>query len=302
MENNSKKTIKMDERLRRHELGFLELVNKPTKEELEDYYAKSYYQNESGNFRKEYSRLESKIIEMRVEQKAIHISELIRNGEEIIGSLLDVGCGEGYVLNHHKKMGWKVSGIDFSTVGVKQMNANVAQYVEQGDVYELLFSKIRSNQKYDIVWLGNILEHVLSPIELLNSIQNLVYNNSILVVTVPNDGNRYHESLYEDGLIPERWWINIPDHLSYFTSDSLKRTAEATGWECLSIQGDFPIDWYLANENSNYVKDKFKGANAHKARLKLEFIIGLAGSDKANQFYEALACVNLGRNITAYLN
>lgn len=62
MKNNSLKTTKIDARLRRHELGFWELVNKPTKEELADYYAKNYYQNESANYRKTYSELETEVI------------------------------------------------------------------------------------------------------------------------------------------------------------------------------------------------------------------------------------------------
>lgn len=224
-----------------------------------------------------------------------------RRGGGKTGSLLDVGCGEGFVLDHFSKLDWKVHGIDFSKAGVEQMNPNCMQYIEQGDVFELLESKICKSQKYDLVWLGNVLEHVLEPIELLQSLRQLISNNGILAVTVPNDGNGYHESLLESGLIPERWWIAIPDHISYFTADSLKRTVEATGWECLSLQADFPVDWFLADESANFITDKSRGPAAHRARLMLEYQIGQAGPDKANRFYESLAEVGLGRNITAYL-
>ena len=299
MKNNLLKTITMDARLRRNELGFLELVDKPTKEELADYYANKYYQNESANYRKKYSELEMAVINLRVSQRARQIS-LLRGGGRT-GSLLDVGCGEGFVLNHFSKLDWKVAGIDFSKTGVEQMNPNCLQHVEQGDVFELLESKIRKSQKYDLVWLGNVLEHVLEPIELLQSLRQLVSNNGILAITVPNDGNDYHESLLESGLISERWWIAIPDHISYFTADSLKRTATATGWECLALHGDFPVDWFIANDFSNYINDKNRGPAVHRARLKLEYLIGQAGPDKANRFYESLADVGFGRDITAYL-
>lgn len=302
MKNKTLEAITMDARVRRHELGFLELVNKPNKQELADYYAKNYYQNESANYRKNYSELEMAVISLRVSQRARQISLLrARGGGAVTGSLLDVGCGEGFVLDHFSKLGWKVAGLDFSKAGVEQMNPNCLHYVEQGDVFELLEAKIRKSHKYDLVWLGNVLEHVLEPIELLQQLRQLVSNDGLLCVTVPNDGNAYHESLYKDDLVPERWWIAIPDHISYFTQDSLKQTVKATGWECLSIQADFPVDWFLANESANYIVDKSRGPAAHRARLMLEYQIGQAGPDKANRFYESLAEVGLGRNITAYL-
>lgn len=288
----------IDSRLRRHELGFLELANKPSKQELLNFYEKNYFQNQSGSYRKEYSELEKRVIGLRITQRARQIS-FFRG--EVPGSLLDVGCGEGFVLRHYAESGWSVTGLDFSLAGIERMNPEYRQHVEQGDVFDLLNKKIESKERYDIVWLGNVLEHVLDPIELLYSLRKLVKPDGVLLVTVPNDGNIYHEYLYQNQQIPERWWITIPDHISYFTADSLRRSVEHSGWDCLAIHGDFPIDWFLANDVANFLTDKSKGSAAHQARLRLEFIIGQSGVDKANRFYQSIADIGLGRNITAYL-
>jgi SAM-dependent methyltransferase len=289
-----------DPRLRRHELGFLEVVDKPSPQALAAYYEKTYYQNESGSYRKTYSALEAEVIRLRIAQRANQVIAL--SGERVeSGRMLDVGCGEGFVLSHFLALGWQVSGIDFSRAGVEQMNPDCAPFVQQGDVFQLLEARIAMGDKYGLVWLGNVLEHVLDPVGLLNSLRRIVSPSGMLVATVPNDGNAYQESLYESGDIRERFWIAIPDHISYFTADSLKRTLAATGWQCLSLQGDFPIDLYLAHEGSNYVADRSRGPAAHQARLRLEHLIGMAGHDAANRFYESLAEVGLGRNITAYL-
>jgi 2-polyprenyl-3-methyl-5-hydroxy-6-metoxy-1,4-benzoquinol methylase len=285
--------------LRRHELGFCELAEKPSAKALADYYAKAYYQNESGNYRKDYTPLELEVIGLRIVQRAERIRALI--GTEAPGSMLDVGCGEGFVISHFHKLGWKVAGIDFSRAGVKQMNPDCEQFVEQGDVFQLLDSKITTGETYNLVWLGNVLEHVLDPVGLLRSLRSLVTVDGLLVVTVPNDGNAYHEALITNGDISSQFWVAIPDHISYFTADSLRKTADVTGWECLELQADFPIDLFLAHPGSNYVADRSKGGAAHKARLQLEYLIGLAGSEAANRFYKSLAGVGLGRNITAFL-
>ncbi len=291
-----------DARLRQHELGFWELAVKPSPEELSDYYARTYYQNESGSFRKSYSDLEMEVISLRIELRAAQVQALSSRGAPPPpGSMLDVGCGEGFVIKHFHSLGWQVAGIDFSRFGVTQMNPECAPFVQEGDVFKILEARIEAGARYDLVWLGNVLEHVLDPVGLLHKLRRLVSSDGMLIVTVPNDGSAYQEELFNCGDIPSRFWIAVPDHISYFTANSLKKIAKATGWQCLALQGDFPIDLYLANEASNYVTERSRGPCAHKARLRLEHLIGMAGLDAANRFYSSLADVGLGRNLTAYL-
>lgn len=288
-----------DPRLRRHPIGFLEVAAKPSKQELAAYYAEVYYQQEKSAFRKSYSPEELDAIKLRVEQRAEHVMGL--RGTRSPGRLLDVGCGEGFALAAFAEMGWQVEGIDYSRAGVEAMNPAMADRVEQGDFFSLLDLRNARGDRYDLVWLGNVLEHALDPVGLLGSLRRLVMPDGILVVTVPNDGNAYHETLVAAGMIPDRFWIAIPDHLSYFTADSLRRIAQETGWSCLDILGDFPIDWFLSHQGSNYVADRTQGAAAHRARLMLERMIGMAGAEAANHFYSALAKVGAGRNISAFL-
>ena len=287
-----------DKLLKTHELGFLQLADLPSAEELSDYYAKSYYQNESAGYRKCYSPLELEAIEFRIAMR----NQLIKSlRPERPGKMLDVGCGEGFTLKFYKSLGWHVTGIDFSSAGVDQMNPDCASCVKQGDIFKLLKAQIESGEKYDLVWLGNVLEHVLDPEELLEMLRRVVSPSGIAVVTVPNDANHYHANLVEDGDVPDRFWIAIPDHISYFNLETLEALVCSAGWECLATQGDFPINIFLANECSNYVLDRARGPAAHQARLKLERVIASAGLDAANLFYTALAGVGLGRNIVTFL-
>jgi len=289
----------MDGRLRRHNYGFLEVVSPPDVSELTEYYKAKYYQAEHGNYRASYSREELDAIRLRISLKAQRADEL--RGCRDVGRLLDVGCGEGFVLDAYSSEGWFVRGIDHSAAGVLRMNKHIADRVDQGDLFTKLEEDIKEAASYDLVWLVNVLEHVTMPIDLLLHLRRLVATDGLLIVTVPNDGSEYHELLWELGLISERFWIAPPEHLSYFTSPSLVRSAEETGWKVLDLQGDFPIDVFLSHSGSNYVEDKKQGPAAHAARLNLEKLIGKAGPTAANAFYSSLASVGLGRNITAYL-
>lgn len=288
-----------DPRLRRHAFGFLEVIDRPTPEALRDYYARTYYQAGQLSFRTCYSDQERGVIQQRVTQRAERALQLL--GHERLGHLLDVGCGEGFVLKDFAERGWTVSGMDYSLAGVQGINPDMAEHVTQGDVFALLEQALVSKQTYDLIWLGNVLEHVLDPVALLHTLHRLVAPGGLLVVTVPNDGSAYQEDLFDSGAIDRRFWIALPDHLSYFTADSLRSTATATGWETRDILGDFPVDLFLAHPGSNYVANPNKGGEAHLARLKLEALIGQAGTTSANRFYSALAEVGLGRNLTAFL-
>lgn len=289
----------MDERLIRHHYGFYEVIDRPDAAMLRHHYETVYYQAEHGNYRSSYPAEELEAIRLRIALRAQRADDL--RGNTCVGRMLDVGCGEGYVLDAYAARGWKVRGMDHSAAGVQIMNPHIAEHVEQGDLFALLETQIAEGERYELVWLVNVLEHVTAPVDLLARLRQLVTTNGLLLVTVPNDGSTYQEQLLRTGAIPDRFWISPPEHLSYFTKASLERAATGTGWEVRDVQGDFPIDLFLSHPGSNYVRDRSLGPAAHAARIGLENLIGVAGLSEANAFYSALAGVGLGRNITAYL-
>jgi 2-polyprenyl-3-methyl-5-hydroxy-6-metoxy-1,4-benzoquinol methylase len=286
-------------RLRRHPLGFLEATDRPDAAELAEYYAQQYYQRENGAYSQSYSESELAAVRRRTRLYASRVSAL--RGGDAAGTLLDIGCGEGFVLAEYLRRGWSIRGIDYSRAGVAAIHPELTDYVDQGDIYDLLREGINGDKRYDLLWLGHALEHVLDPIGLLQQIRRLATEDSILVVTVPNDGSAYHSALEEAGAVEEGFFVALPDHLSYFTAESLRRCAEATGWQMSDLLADFPIDLFLAHEGSNYRKDSTRGPAAHQARLLIEEVVSRSGEPASGDFYAALAAVGLGRNVTAFL-
>ena len=288
----------MDSRLIRHPLGFWKLQDIPTSEELSAYYSRRYYQMEKGNYRHAYPADELEWMHTKLIQKHTAISSLIGKTS---GSMLDVGCGEGFAMAYFRNEGWSVLGMDYSDEGILRMNPDLRSYIHTGDVFDLLDKAVASGTSYDLVWLENVLEHVTDPIELLSSLLNLVSVDGLLVVTVPNDGSRLQEFLFDTAQIRDRFWIAIPDHISYFDASSLRLVAEACGWSCSRIIADFPIDWFLTHPGSNYVADRSQGPAAHRARIVLDRLMSEYDPELVNTFYESMASIGLGRQITAYL-
>lgn len=290
----------MDPRLRKHPLGYWEIENKPNVDELKKYYSEKYYQEGKGSYELEYSKDELSYFNAKLEQRWTVLQRHLLP-VKATPRLLDVGCGEGYALAYFREQGWYVKGLDFSSVGLSSKNPSCLDALVTGDIFSLLKTEVDAGQTYDVVWLQNVLEHVLDPLDLLRSLQSLVAPGGLAVVTVPNDYSITQRAALSLKHIDNAFWVAPPDHLTYFDSCSLANTANQTGWQCVEMLGDFPVDWFLFHAASNYVRDRSVGKAAHNARIQIENLIHAQPIDDVIRFWSAAAKLGLGRDITAFL-
>jgi 2-polyprenyl-3-methyl-5-hydroxy-6-metoxy-1,4-benzoquinol methylase/RimJ/RimL family protein N-acetyltransferase len=283
----------------RHPIGFLEFSDKPTKEELRTYYADRYFQTSQGNYRSAYGPVELIYSDNKLAQRVQIIDGLLTGR---IGSMLDVGCGEGFAMAHFQRLGWTVTGLDYSQAGVAAMNPHCLPLLTTGDIDTLLKQIGQSGRKFDLIWLSNVLEHVIDPVDLMSQIRKLLSDGGVLVIIVPNDFSPVQTQLVQQGHISEQFWITPPDHLSYFDNYSLRALGVATGYRCLNVIADFPIDWFLYHPGSNYVADRSLGPAAHRARVQLENLLANKPIHQINQFYEVMAGLGFGRQLTAFFS
>jgi 2-polyprenyl-3-methyl-5-hydroxy-6-metoxy-1,4-benzoquinol methylase len=100
--------------------------------------------------------------------------------------LLDLGCGPGDFLAFMKKSGWEVAGIELSS------DAAVMARGKDLEVYNLSINDFLANypqflSTFGVVTLMNLLEHSPKPVEVLNIAKQLLVDNGIVLVIVPND-------------------------------------------------------------------------------------------------------------------
>lgn len=287
----------MDKRLVRHSLGFWTLADKPSAEELRDYYANKYYQQACGSYELQYGDEERAYFRAKLEQRHAVLQRVAPLG----GSMLDVGCGEGFALAYFRGQGWSVKGLDFSAAGVESQNPDCRDALVVGDVFASLDAEMAEGNKYDVVWLQNVLEHVLDPVSLLVSLKSLLGPDGVAVITVPNDFSVVQREALSLGHIDREFWVALPDHLSYFDHVSLPSAAKGAGWACIELLGDFPIDWYLFHGGSNYSRDGALGKAAHKARVQLENLIHRQPIAAVVEYWAAAGRLGVGRDITVFL-
>ena len=153
-------------------------------------------------------------------------------------------------------------------------------------------------KKFDVISLTHLVEHVLDPQKLLQSIYQIINEKGYLVASVPNDMSQMQISLNEKKFYKKDYFVRFPDHLHYFTAVSLKSLLDKSQFKFVDGIADFPIEWFLSNKQSNYAINAQLGKEAHHARVYLECLINTGDTNKAAQFWRSLFEIVRGRSIT----
>lgn len=138
---------------------------------------------------------------------------------ENVRSILDVGCAEGAIgryLKQHRP------GIHCMGIEPDSTAAGAARQVYDRVINQTV-EKANLSGKFDCIICGDVLEHLSDPQKVLTSLQTLLYDDGVLVGSVPNIG---HWTVIRE-LMKGRFdyipaGILCRDHLRFFTEDSLR--------------------------------------------------------------------------------
>jgi 2-polyprenyl-3-methyl-5-hydroxy-6-metoxy-1,4-benzoquinol methylase len=131
-------------------------------------------------------------------------------------SILDIGGGNGSILNIFKKITKKVCKtkiIDISESSKKEAEEHGHTFC-CGRVEEYF-----SEEKFDIILLLNLIEHLPNPLDILSKCKNLLNDDGIIVIQTPN-----YESL-DCKLFRNFNWagFHTPRHFILFNEKSIKK-------------------------------------------------------------------------------
>jgi 2-polyprenyl-3-methyl-5-hydroxy-6-metoxy-1,4-benzoquinol methylase len=282
--------------LKRHPRYGYRYYDAPPAAELEAHYARKYFQ-ENEIYSADYSQAEIDYVRSAAARK-VALVEVAAGGPLGEGfQALEIGVGEGWSLAALAAAGASVQGIDFSSYALEKRNPALRSHLKVGHPEATLQALIDANRRFDLVWLDNVLEHVPDAEAFLARVRHALAPSGLLLAEVPNDGSALHGFLLETELVSREFWLAYPEHLSYFTPESLGALLSGEGFEVLDMLGDFPIDLFLLNDAANYVENRATGKAAHRARIRFEELLGRLGTTRANAFFRAAAEAGFGRNL-----
>lgn len=152
-----------------------------------------------------------------------------------VGTLLELGCGRGELLQGAQAEGWTVCGVDM-TPG----------FVPAHDRFPVEIAPVETakslDRNYDVVLLGAILEHLYAPRECLTRIRRALVPGGLVFIDVPNEcslwtlvGNAYMRLRGRD------WAVNLsptfsPFHVVGFCPRSLRRLLIECGFTVVELK------------------------------------------------------------------
>jgi len=134
-------------------------------------------------------------------------------------SHLDVGCGNGYMTKKISRFFKHTTAIDPSNSAIIQAKK---KYKSKIQFYKQKVSKIK--RKYDFVTLIEVIEHVYSPDDLLNSLKLITNKNSRILITTPYHGFIKNLLIIISGKFDLHFsplWEH--GHIKFFSLDTLKK-------------------------------------------------------------------------------
>ena len=140
--------------------------------------------------------------------------------------LLEIGVGSGTMLAVAMEYGFNVSGIDIRPSYTRAMNDLLEE-----NVFAVDFLDFNTDQKYDVICMGDVLEHFISPVDAIEKANRLLNNGGILWISTPNFESAFTK-LKED---KDPMW-RTTQHINYFSYQSLEKVLNENDFEVLDYK------------------------------------------------------------------
>lgn len=159
------------------------------------------------------------------EPTGIHrlVIDRVPNGSRV----LDVGCASGYVGEFLiKEKGCRLYGIESNAQSAQEAKAIGYEVVATSPVEQAI--SMFAGEKFDVIILADVLEHLVDPLGALVAIKNLLDANGQIIVSLPNIAHYSIRSkiLFGDFNATETGILD-GTHLHHYTLESATKLFES---------------------------------------------------------------------------
>lgn len=154
-----------------------------------------------------------------------------RRGE----SMLDIGCGSGLSLLEAQALGASARGVE-ADPNVERLAQELKLHIHIGSLFDEPFP----GERFDLVTLNQVIEHVPEPDRMLRHLRNRLSTQGRLVLVLPNVQSFWSR-------VFGARWINwhVPYHLHHFHPKGFAQLAERCGYRVQKSRTITPNLWTL---------------------------------------------------------
>ena len=176
------------------------------------------------------SNVNSKVIHEKVKNCKTEIKFQLSIFSDILNKIrqynsgldyLEIGLGSGEMISVALEMGYNVSAIDISEYCAREVSSMLDIDVNICD-----FMKFNSDKQFDVIIMGDVIEHISNPVAALEKAHHLLKSSGVIWLSTPNYESSF--SFYNKYCDP--MWRE-KTHYTYFSYRGIKPILERIGFE-----------------------------------------------------------------------
>lgn len=154
------------------------------------------------------------------------------------GRVLELGCGEGALAEAYLRRNPRAN---YTAVEVHAPSAAVARdrvHRLIGEDFDTITDDdLASGSRFDLVALGDVLEHLSDPVGVLRRLETVLADNGHLAISIPNVSHwTAFAHLFHGRWPAEDAGLFDRTHLRFFTLDSMTQALDAAGFRVLKVK------------------------------------------------------------------
>lgn len=212
------------ETIRCRKCGLATLNPMLSEKEVEALYTIGYFEKD---FRcgasKPYKRIALRIRDEFLCHQLEEIKQLVPQGK-----VLEIGCAGGGALLAFKESGYQAWGVELNQEMSRWGKDNLKVNILVGTLQEQNFPA----DFFDLVYMGDVVEHIRDPITLLGKVNFVLGNGGILAIDLPLEINSLFARLCQKlGIVRKKQ--HKPYHLYYYVPETLRVLLKICGFQVL---------------------------------------------------------------------
>lgn len=218
-----------------------------------------------------YHRFVARILTILYQRRAERWTKLFAGP----GSVFELGCGNGIMLDLLRRRGWRVVGSERTEEAARIAREQFALPVAVGGL-----EAIDSSDRFDLILLFQVLEHLEDAAQTVRALTGMLKPGGKMIISVPNFVS------WQSVVSGNRWFhLDVPRHLHHF---SLRSLGVLLGRQGLEIQHVA----YVSVEHDPYgwVQSSLNRIDRRQNRLT-RLLMGIEPPGALNLIHLGLACV-----------
>ncbi|MCP4974519.1 MAG: class I SAM-dependent methyltransferase [Maribacter sp.] len=215
------------------------LVTEPQPQDLDKYYESDNYISHTDASKSFFDKIYQTVKKYSLWKKVRLIENYATDGK----TLLDVGAGTGDFLLAAKNKDWDIEGIE--------PNQDAKIRAQEKGIELLASLDLLSNNKYDIITLWHVLEHLSNLDEQIKKVVTLLNEKGTLIIAVPNF-NSYDAKHYKE------YWAayDVPRHLWHFSKEAIEKLFSYHGMRVIKVKPMIFDSFYVSLLSEKYRKGR----------------------------------------------